>query len=144
MTFKGLLPRCPPQRGPKWALCPRDGTLNSTPAPADSEHIYLLHINSVLKRLPSRSYFINHYTKSTSWEDPRVRYQQIGKSTTAAATTTAASVSTAASSTAAAAAASSTSTASRSFTHHGLSHAARGSVDHGEPLQVLKEFISFI
>ena len=27
------------------------------------------------------SYFINHYTKTTSWEDPRVRYQQIGKAT---------------------------------------------------------------
>ena len=27
------------------------------------------------------SYFINHYTKTTSWEDPRVRYQQIGKPT---------------------------------------------------------------
>ena len=25
------------------------------------------------------SYYINHYTKSTSWEDPRERYQQIGK-----------------------------------------------------------------
>merc|ERR1711953_102975 len=28
-----------------------------------------------------RYYFINHYTKTTSWEDPRVRYQQIGKVT---------------------------------------------------------------
>ena len=28
-----------------------------------------------------RYYFINHYTKTTSWEDPRVRYQQIGKAT---------------------------------------------------------------
>jgi hypothetical protein len=27
------------------------------------------------------SYFINHYTKTTSWEDPRDRYQQIGKPT---------------------------------------------------------------
>ncbi len=31
------------------------------------------------------SYFINHYTKSTSWEDPRVRYQQIGKPTSSVA-----------------------------------------------------------
>ena len=31
------------------------------------------------------SYFINHYTKSTSWEDPRVRYQQIGKPTSSSA-----------------------------------------------------------
>ena len=30
------------------------------------------------------SYFINHYTKTTSWEDPRVRYQQIGKSSSTA------------------------------------------------------------
>ena len=28
------------------------------------------------------SYFINHYTKTTSWEDPRDRYQQIGKAGT--------------------------------------------------------------
>jgi len=27
-------------------------------------------------------YFINHYTKTTSWEDPRDRYQQIGKAGT--------------------------------------------------------------
>ena len=27
------------------------------------------------------SYYINHYTKTTSWEDPRVRYLQIGKAT---------------------------------------------------------------
>lgn len=26
-------------------------------------------------------YYINHYTKTTSWEDPRERYQQIGKPT---------------------------------------------------------------
>jgi len=26
-------------------------------------------------------YYINHYTKTTSWEDPRVRYLQIGKAT---------------------------------------------------------------
>ena len=32
------------------------------------------------------SYFINHYTKTTSWEDPRVRYQQIGKSSNASTT----------------------------------------------------------
>ena len=25
------------------------------------------------------SYYINHYTKTTTWEDPRDRYQQIGK-----------------------------------------------------------------
>ena len=25
------------------------------------------------------SYYINHYTKTTTWEDPRERYQQIGK-----------------------------------------------------------------
>ncbi|CAB4054119.1 unnamed protein product [Lepeophtheirus salmonis] len=31
-----------------------------------------------------RYYFINHYTMSTSWEDPRVRYQQIGKPTSLA------------------------------------------------------------
>ena len=30
---------------------------------------------------PLISYFINHYTKTTSWEDPRIRYQQIGKAT---------------------------------------------------------------
>ncbi|XP_059092748.1 uncharacterized protein LOC131888005 isoform X2 [Tigriopus californicus] len=34
-----------------------------------------------------RYYFINHYTKSTSWEDPRVRYKQIGKSTSMSSTT---------------------------------------------------------
>merc|ERR1712038_1824503 len=28
-----------------------------------------------------RYYFINHYTKTTVWEDPRVKYQQIGKPT---------------------------------------------------------------
>lgn len=28
------------------------------------------------------SYYINHYTKTTSWEDPREKYQQIGKPTT--------------------------------------------------------------
>jgi len=33
-----------------------------------------------------RYYFINHYTKTTSWEDPRVRYQQIGKSSNASTT----------------------------------------------------------
>lgn len=33
-----------------------------------------------------RYYFINHYTKTTSWEDPRVRYQQIGKSSAASTT----------------------------------------------------------
>ena len=32
------------------------------------------------------SYFINHYTKTTSWEDPRVRYQQIGKPTSTPST----------------------------------------------------------
>jgi len=31
----------------------------------------------------SRYYYINHYTKTTSWEDPREKYQQIGKPTTA-------------------------------------------------------------
>ncbi|XP_023328831.1 uncharacterized protein LOC111701670 isoform X3 [Eurytemora carolleeae] len=30
----------------------------------------------------SRYYYINHYTKTTSWEDPREKYQQIGKPTT--------------------------------------------------------------
>ena len=34
------------------------------------------------------SYFINHYTKATTWEDPRVRYQQIGKPVSSAASTT--------------------------------------------------------
>ena len=34
----------------------------------------------------SPSYFINHYTKTTSWEDPRVRYQQIGKPTSTPST----------------------------------------------------------
>jgi len=29
----------------------------------------------------SRYYYINHYTKTTSWEDPREKYQQIGKPT---------------------------------------------------------------
>ena len=33
------------------------------------------------------SYFINHYTKATTWEDPRVRYQQIGKPVSSAAST---------------------------------------------------------
>ena len=28
-----------------------------------------------------RSYYINHYTKTTSWEDPRERYKEIGKPT---------------------------------------------------------------
>jgi len=28
-----------------------------------------------------KHYYINHYTKTTSWEDPRERYQQIGKPT---------------------------------------------------------------
>ena len=27
------------------------------------------------------SYYINHYTKTTSWEDPRERYKEIGKPT---------------------------------------------------------------
>ena len=31
--------------------------------------------------LLSRSYYINHYTKTTSWEDPRERYKEIGKPT---------------------------------------------------------------
>ena len=29
----------------------------------------------------SCSYYINHYTKTTSWEDPRERYKEIGKPT---------------------------------------------------------------
>jgi len=29
----------------------------------------------------AKYYYINHYTKTTSWEDPRERYQQIGKPT---------------------------------------------------------------
>jgi len=33
----------------------------------------------------SRYYYINHYTKTTSWEDPREKYQQIGKPTAATA-----------------------------------------------------------
>merc|ERR1711884_106799 len=35
-----------------------------------------------------RYYFINHYTKTTSWEDPRVRYQQIGKPVSSSAAST--------------------------------------------------------
>eukprot|EP00096_Caligus_rogercresseyi_P003667 TRINITY_DN1705_c0_g1_i5.p1 TRINITY_DN1705_c0_g1~~TRINITY_DN1705_c0_g1_i5.p1 ORF type:complete len:533 (-),score=151.45 TRINITY_DN1705_c0_g1_i5:786-2384(-) len=38
-----------------------------------------------------RYYYINHYTKSTSWEDPRVRYQQIGKPTSLASVSSLAS-----------------------------------------------------
>ena len=34
------------------------------------------------------SYFINHYTKATTWEDPRVRYQQIGKPVSSSAAST--------------------------------------------------------
>ena len=64
--------------------CLQDGIQNSTLELADSKTINS-YFNNLLNTdenvLFYFSYFINHYTKTTVWEDPRVKYQQIGKPT---------------------------------------------------------------
>ena len=55
-----------------------------------TEYNFIQQINATLltiAKLYYFSYFINHYTKATTWEDPRVRYQQIGKPVSSAAST---------------------------------------------------------
>ena len=55
-----------------WSLTPARGNCEYLDIQTPRKYPYIL----------TCSYFINHYTKTTSWEDPRDRYQQIGKAGT--------------------------------------------------------------